>query len=38
MGRFSSEEKNQYVPECGHFVHIEKPDTYFSLITAFLRR
>lgn len=25
------------IPECGHFVHIEKPDAYFSLITAFLR-
>jgi proline iminopeptidase len=26
------------IPKCGHFVHIEKPDAYFSLITAFLRR
>jgi pimeloyl-ACP methyl ester carboxylesterase len=26
------------IPECGHFVHIEKPDAYLSLITDFLRR
>ncbi|MFC2133676.1 alpha/beta fold hydrolase [Bacteroidota bacterium] len=26
------------IEECGHFVHIEKPDKYFSLIKTFLSR
>ena len=26
------------IEECGHFVHIEKPEIYFSLIKTFLSR
>lgn len=38
LGKAISKSEVHIVKECGHFVHLERPDIYFSLIRSFLSK
>jgi pimeloyl-ACP methyl ester carboxylesterase len=38
MGRAIRQAEVHIIPDCGHFVHLERPDEYFRIIRSFLGR